>query len=150
MQPNTQLRNWLDHIRTLRREFDAYEERLEERSQPGSPERARAGVKQRLAFQIGIFLRLMQRDPIFDPSNAPGIIGYSHFLRVTLLTAENATMDEAVASIHELNDAMTAAAERWLKNGIDEDELAGFVTNLKVEAERVRELGGNPELPAKS
>ncbi|NRH35834.1 hypothetical protein [Rhodococcus sp. MS13] len=144
--PNTQLRNWLDHIRTLRREFDAYEERLEEWSQPDSPERVRAGVKQRLAFQIGVFLRLMQRDLIFDPSNAPGIVGYSHFLRVTLLIAENATMDEAVASIHELNDAMTETAERWLKSGVDGEELAGLVTNLKMEAERVRELGGDPEL----
>lgn len=145
--PNTRLRNWLDNIRTLRREFDAYETRLQEWSQPGSPERARSGVKQRLAFQVGIFLRLTQADPIFDPSNAPGVLGYSHFLRVTLLIAEDATMDEAVASYHELNDAMVDAAERWVRSDVDEAELAELVSNLKVEAERVAELGGDPDMP---
>lgn len=146
--PNTQLRNWLDNLRTLRKEFDSYEERLKEWSQPGSVERSRAGVKQRLAFQVGIFLRLIQADGIPDPNNAPGAVGYSHFLRVTLLIAEDATMDEAVTSIHELNDAMTATAERWLRDGVDDAELARLVADMKVEAERIRELGGNPDLPS--
>jgi hypothetical protein len=146
--PNTQLRNWLDNIDFLRREFDSYEERLAEWAQPGSAERARAGVKQRLAFQVGTFLRIVQRDGVPDPSTSWGVIGYSHFLRVTLLVATNASMDEAVASVHQLNDDMTATAKRWLRDGVDEAELARVIAEMKIDAERIRDLGGNPEIPS--
>lgn len=145
--PNTQLRNWLDHLHTLRRELDSYDARVEEWTQPGSAERSRVGVKQMLGFQLGAFLHACVEDPITDPSTAEGVVGYTHFLRVTLLTAENANMEQAIASLHELNDKMTDVANRWLKSGVNEVELKELVAEMQVEVEKVKALGGSPDVP---
>ncbi|MDJ0408912.1 MULTISPECIES: hypothetical protein [Nocardiaceae] len=145
--PNTLLRNWLNDLQVLRREFDSYDERLEEWTDPGSVERSRAGVKQRLAFQMGIFMRLVVASGVPSPTDASGVLGYSHFLRVVRLIADDASMEKAVASYRSLNDQMITVGRRWVRSGVDVEELAGLQEDLKAEADLVRELGGDPEVP---
>ncbi|WP_315770198.1 hypothetical protein [Rhodococcoides kroppenstedtii] len=139
--PTTDLRNSLDHIGKLRREFDAYEIRLDEWAAPGSVEQGRKGVGQRLAFQIGIYMRLIGGVPTDSPTSAAGLLHYWHFIRATLLVAEKCDMNKAVESYGELNDKLTEVGTRWLRDGVDETELAALVAEMQRDVERIAELG---------
>lgn len=133
MASSTQeLQHWLENLRTLRRELDADAEKT-----------ADSGVKELLLLQIASYAALMKKSPLTGDSIPAAVISNTHFMRVTLLVAENATLSEALASLRQLNDTMTSAAERWIRDGVDEDEVARFAADAQAEAARLEELGGN-------